>query len=196
MIPLRIGEKNRAVFTAIKSTLFSNIRGMRDKTLDKTDLKTEVLNLLSEIMDPEIPTISIVDLGIVTGVGLTDEGNVKVTLTPTFSGCPALKIMEELVSSKLLDNGFVNPLVVTSFEITWNTDMISEKGLQGLLKHGLAPPPRHKGYVELEVLSDTPCPLCGSRNTTMKSPFGPTLCRSLHYCNNCRNAFEAFKPVG
>jgi ring-1,2-phenylacetyl-CoA epoxidase subunit PaaD len=157
--------------------------------------KEEILNILSEVYDPEIPTISIVDLGIVTGVDTEEDGTLKVTLTPTFSGCPALKIMETMVAEKLVSVGFKNPKVVTSFAIQWNTDMISEKGLQALLKHGLAPPPRHHGYVELDVLSDTPCPLCGSRNTTMKSPFGPTLCRSLHYCNNCKNAFEGFKPV-
>jgi ring-1,2-phenylacetyl-CoA epoxidase subunit PaaD len=119
---------------------------------------------------------------------------VTVTLTPTFSGCPALKVMEELVAEKLISEGY-QPTVKTSFEIQWNSNMISEKGLEALRKHGLAPPPRHEGYIELDVLSDTPCPLCGSRNTELKTPFGPTLCRSMHFCNNCKNAFEAFKPV-
>jgi ring-1,2-phenylacetyl-CoA epoxidase subunit PaaD len=73
--------------------------------------------------------------------------------------------------------------------------MISEKGREALKKHGLAPPEKHSGYIELDVLSDIACPLCNSRNTTMQTPFGPTLCRSMHYCKNCHNAFEAFKPV-
>jgi ring-1,2-phenylacetyl-CoA epoxidase subunit PaaD len=146
-------------------------------------------------MDPEIPTISIVDMGIVTGVDVVSDTQVHVTLTPTFSGCPALKVMEELVIQRLHEAGIPEASVTTSFAVQWNTNMISEKGLQALLKHGLAPPPKHDGYIELDVLSDTPCPLCGSRNTILKSPFGPTLCRSLHYCNNCKNAFEGFKPV-
>jgi ring-1,2-phenylacetyl-CoA epoxidase subunit PaaD len=154
-----------------------------------------VYSLLEEVLDPEIPTISIVDLGIVTGVDVVSDTQVHVTLTPTFSGCPALKVMEELVIQKLHEAGISGASVTTSFAVQWNTNMISEKGLQALLKHGLAPPPKHDGYIELDVLSDTPCPLCGSRNTTLKSPFGPTLCRSLHYCNNCKNAFEGFKPV-
>lgn len=158
-------------------------------------LKADITALLEEVKDPEIPTISIVDLGIVTGIDRTGDGRVKVTLTPTFSGCPALKYMENLVAEKLSGAGYANPLVETSFETQWTTNRISEKGLAALHKHGLAPPPRHEGYIELDVLSDTPCPLCGSRNTTLKSPFGPTLCRSLHYCNQCKNAFEAFKPV-
>jgi ring-1,2-phenylacetyl-CoA epoxidase subunit PaaD len=160
------------------------------------DLKNKILNLLEDVMDPEIPTLSIVDLGIVTGVSENEQGEVCVTLTPTFSGCPALKVMEQLVSDKLVEQGYKNPHVRTSFDVQWNSNMISEKGLAALKKHGLAPPPKHDGYIELDVLSDTACPLCGSRNTTLKSPFGPTLCRSLHYCNNCKNAFEGFKPVG
>jgi ring-1,2-phenylacetyl-CoA epoxidase subunit PaaD len=154
-----------------------------------------VYTLLEEVMDPEIPTISIVDMGIVTGVDVVSDTQVHVTLTPTFSGCPALKVMEELVIQRLHEAGIPEASVTTSFAVQWNTNMISEKGLQALLKHGLAPPPKHDGYIELDVLSDTPCPLCGSRNTILKSPFGPTLCRSLHYCNNCKNAFEGFKPV-
>ncbi len=150
---------------------------------------------LLEVKDPEIPTISIVDLGIVRKIVL-DGSKVEVTLTPTFAGCPALKIMEKLVEEKLRSNPLLSEVLVkTTFESPWNTDMISDAGRAALLKHGLAPPVKHDGYLELDVLSDTPCPYCQSRNTTLKSPFGPTLCRSLHYCNNCKQAFEGFKPV-
>ena len=106
------------------------------------------------------------------------------------------EILEKMVYDKLIETGFTDVKVVTSFDVQWNSNMISEKGLAALKKHGLAPPPKHDGYIELDVLSDTPCPLCNSRNTTLKTPFGPTLCRSMHYCNNCKNAFEGFKPVG
>ena len=150
---------------------------------------------LEEVMDPEIPTISIVDLGIVTKIASSAEKHAYVQLTPTFSGCPALKIMEEMVKEKLDSVGYEEIEVETSFETQWNTNLISEKGRAALRQHGLAPPPKHYGYIELDVLSDTPCPLCNSRNTTMQTPFGPTLCRSMHYCKNCSNAFEAFKPV-
>ena len=147
------------------------------------------------VMDPEIPTISIVDLGIVTKISSEKEHTAYVQLTPTFSGCPALKIMEDLVQQALISAGYTEVKVETSFETQWNSNMISEKGREGLLKHGLAPPPKHDGYIELDVLSDIACPLCNSRNTTMQTPFGPTLCRSMHYCKNCSNAFEAFKPI-
>ncbi len=158
-------------------------------TVSESDIRA----LLETVYDPEIPTISIVDLGIVTKIE-QNNNKVKVTLTPTFSGCPALKVMEDLVRSKLETQEFESIEVVTSFETTWTTNLISEKGLIALKKHGLAPPPR-AGLVELDVLSDIECPLCGSRNTTMQTPFGPTLCRSMHYCKNCHNGFEAFKPV-
>ncbi len=155
----------------------------------------QIKSVLELVNDPEIPTISIVDLGIVTKIISEKENQAYVQLTPTFSGCPALKIMENLVSAALLNAGFNEIKVETSFETQWNSNLISEKGLISLKKHGLAPPPKHDGYIELDVLSDIPCPLCNSRNTTLQTPFGPTLCRSIHYCNNCSNAFEAFKPV-
>jgi ring-1,2-phenylacetyl-CoA epoxidase subunit PaaD len=154
----------------------------------------DIYEILETVMDPEIPTISLVDLGIVTAVEWEQE-NPHVKLTPTFSGCPALRFMEQMVHEKLLESGYKMPKVSSSFEVAWNTNMISEKGLQALKKHGLAPPPKHAGYIELDVLSDIACPLCDSRNTTLQTPFGPTLCRSMHYCKNCHNAFEAFKPV-
>jgi ring-1,2-phenylacetyl-CoA epoxidase subunit PaaD len=158
--------------------------------------KEDILSALEEVKDPEIPTISLVDLGIVTQVNIDESNNVHVVLTPTFSGCPALKIMEQLVSDRLVVFPNINKVTVeTNFDVAWNTNRITEKGLIALKKHGLAPPPRHEGFIELEVLSDTPCPYCDSYNTTLESPFGPTLCRSLHYCKNCSQAFEGFKPL-
>ncbi len=156
--------------------------------------EAKIWKALEEVMDPEIPTISMVDLGIISGVEASDDA-ASITMIPTFSGCPALKVMEEMVREKIQSIGFKSVEVSTNFDVPWTTDRITEKGRQALLKHGLAPPPKHHGYVELDVLSDVACPYCGSRNTEMKTPFGPTLCRSMHYCHNCLNAFEQFKPV-
>lgn len=164
--------------------------------LQTTYSEQDIRNFLKEVKDPEIPPISIVDLGIVTKIDITSSNDVHVTLTPTFAGCPALKIMEDLVKERLAkESDLGNITIETSFETTWTTDLISDEGRKALLQHGLAPPKQNVGYMELDVLSDTPCPYCSSRNTTLKSPFGPTLCRSLHYCNNCLQAFEGFKPV-
>ncbi len=152
---------------------------------------------LKKVPDPEIPTISIVDLGIVTGIDISKNQNIHVTLTPTFAGCPALRLMEDMVKEHL---GGIEQLgiitVETSFATTWTTDLISSEGHEAIKKHGLAPPKRNCSNISMELLEATPCPYCDSDNTKMKSPFGPTLCRSLHYCNNCKQAFEGFKPVG
>ena len=158
--------------------------------------KAEILDALQEVKDPEIPTISLVELGIVSGIKVLDEFTVSITLTPTFSGCPALKIMENMVREKVEMLGVRNVEVKTNFDVQWNTDMITPKGLEALKKHGLAPPPKlNNNLVQIELLKNVVCPHCGSKDTTLRSPFGPTLCRSIHYCNSCLNAFEQFKPV-
>lgn len=157
--------------------------------------KSEILTALEDITDPEIPTISVVDLGIITDVQISEDDNISVTMTPTFSGCPALKILENNVKEKLESVFHREVEVNTTFDVPWNTNMISEKGRQMLKKHGLAPPPEHHGLIQIDILKHIPCPYCESKNTVLKSPFGPTLCRSLHYCNNCMQAFEQFKPV-
>jgi ring-1,2-phenylacetyl-CoA epoxidase subunit PaaD len=120
---------------------------------------------LKQVKDPEIPTISIVDLGIVTGVKIENK-DVHVTLTPTFAGCPALRLMEDMVKDHLNANSMLGKITVET-----------------------------SSTISMEILESTKCPYCDSDNTSMKSPFGPTLCRSLHYCNNCKQAFEGFKPV-
>ena len=157
--------------------------------------KQEILTALEDVKDPEIPTISVVELGIITDVKINNDESVEITMTPTFSGCPALKMLENMVKEKIKSIGIKQVDVKTTFDVPWNTNKISVKGKEMLKKHGLAPPPEHSGVIQIEILTHIPCPYCGSKNTSLKSPFGPTLCRSLHYCNNCMQAFEQFKPV-
>lgn len=157
--------------------------------------KEEIEAVLYEIKDPEIPTLSIVDLGIITKIDV-DHKPIYVQLTPTFAGCPALKVIEDSVMEALVGNFPSEKFKVeTSFETQWTTDRLTPKGKQSLLDHGLAPPEDGENRIELDVLSDVACPQCNSRNTDLKSPFGATLCRTIHYCNNCLESFEAFKPV-
>ena len=156
----------------------------------------EIWEALEGVKDPEIPVLSIVDLGIVVDLSLDDKtSSVSVTMTPTFSGCPAIKLMEKQVSDTIKGLGFNEVNVETNFDVAWNSNMISEKGRKALKSFKLAPPPRYTGTLDASSVSDAQCPNCGSENTTMKSPFGPTLCRSLHYCYDCLEAFEQFKPV-
>jgi ring-1,2-phenylacetyl-CoA epoxidase subunit PaaD len=160
-----------------------------------TYTEQEVWKALEEVKDPEIPTLSMVDMGIITDVKLNEDGSVYVEMTPTFVGCPALKMMENMVSDRLREVGFEKITVKTTLDKPWNSNKITERGLLCLKKHGLAPPPKHEGEITDAILEKTNCPFCGSDNVTMQSPFGPTLCRSMHYCNNCLQAFEQFKPV-
>ena len=157
--------------------------------------RQEILEALKDVKDPEIPTISLVDLGVVTDAWASDDNVAHVVMTPTFVGCPAIDYMKEDVRRRLLAMGFADVDVQVNFDVQWSSNRVTEEGRRNLLEHGLAPPPVYEGLLELEVLNNTRCPYCGSRNTVMRSPFGPTLCRSLHYCNNCSQAFEGFKPL-
>lgn len=158
--------------------------------------KEDVFQAIERVTDPEIPTISVVDMGIITGVEVVDDNTVRVAMTPTFVGCPAIDVMKHDVEQAVRELGVENVVVDVNFDVPWTTNRLTEKGRAALLKHGLAPPePFDTLALELEVLNNVACPYCGSHNTTLKSPFGPTLCRSLHYCNACLQAFEGFKPV-
>jgi len=160
-----------------------------------TFTEQQIWQALEAVKDPEIPTISMVDMGIITKVEIDTNGKVFVEMTPTFVGCPAIKMMEQMVYDRLVEIGIKNVSVKTTLDTPWDSNKISERGLLCLKKHGLAPPPKHNGEITDELLENIICPFCGSKNVEMKSPFGPTLCRSLHYCNNCLQAFEQFKPI-
>ncbi len=156
-------------------------------------MKEEILHILETVKDPEIPVLSLIDLGVITDV-VVDQKSVLVKMTPTFVGCPAMDYMKAEVEAALLENGFT-PTVQITFEKPWSSDLISEKGKAALKKYGLAPPPSNKVFTDLEILETGVCPRCDGENTEMKSPFGPTLCRALYYCHDCKEAFEQFKPL-
>lgn len=149
---------------------------------------------LEEVKDPEIPVLSLVDLGVITRIDIAGE-SVHVEMSPTFVGCPAIDMMKEDVLSTLRNKGVSHPTVVVNFRESWNSDKISDKGKLALQKFGLAPPPSNKLFTDLEILEHATCPRCNGTDTELKNPFGPTLCRSIYYCNHCREAFEQFKPL-
>lgn len=158
--------------------------------------RDDVMRWLEEVKDPEIPVVSLIDLGVITEVDVR-ENNVRVEMTPTFVGCPAMDYMKNEVVSLLKTRGVSNPEVIVSLRKPWSTDHITEKGKAALKAFGLAPPPGLRGVIQdIDILKHAVCPRCNGNNTVMRSPFGPTLCRSLHYCHDCREAFEQFKPLG
>lgn len=154
-----------------------------------------VRNWLQEVKDPEIPVLSLVDLGVITDITISDNNAVHIQMTPTFAGCPAIAHMKNEVEGVLKGNNVSDYSVTVSFKKQWNSNMITEKGRQAIKQFGLAPPPKHNLIIDLDILAHVSCPYCNSENTELKLPFGPTLCRSLHYCNNCRQGFEQFKPI-
>ncbi len=154
-----------------------------------------VMAWLQEVKDPEIPVISLIDLGVITNVSIDSNQKVRVEMTPTFVGCPAMDYMVEEVKSTLDKNGITNYEVNVSFKQHWSSNNITETGRKALKQFGLAPPPKYDLVVDIDILEQTPCPFCDSTDTELKTPFGPTLCRAMHYCNTCKQAFEQFKPV-
>lgn len=152
---------------------------------------------LADIRDPEIPTISIIDLGVVRSVDVDDD-RLRVELLPTFVGCPALDVIRAAVEDRLAG---VRPTVEVAFTFAepWTTDRITDRGRLALLAGGFAPPmpaAAHSDPVTLVPLDVAiPCPACGSRRTRLDNAFGPTLCRSIRYCLDCRQPFEGFKVV-
>jgi ring-1,2-phenylacetyl-CoA epoxidase subunit PaaD len=159
-----------------------------------TITKDQIFTWLEEVKDPEIPVLSLVDLGVITDIQLNDNG-IVIEMTPTFVGCPALDMMKSEIREVLIKRGITNVSINVSFREPWTSDRISERGKEALKKFGLAPPPSREVFMDLEVLEHAICPRCDGTDTEMKNAFGPTLCRSIHYCNSCKEAFEQFKPL-
>lgn len=157
-------------------------------------LEREIWRQLKEVYDPEIPVLSVVDLGIVRRVE-ADEGKAVITITPTFSGCPALDVMLTEIHDVVDRLEVGNVEVLVTYEEPWSSDRISPEGIEKLRSFGLSPPSRHGGDIELVLDDPAPCPYCGSEETVRKNAFGSTLCRSIHYCRSCQQPFESFKPL-
>jgi ring-1,2-phenylacetyl-CoA epoxidase subunit PaaD len=155
---------------------------------------SQVYDWLQEVKDPEIPALSLVDMGVITEVQVL-PGEINIEMTPTFVGCPALDVMRTEVMAVLKQRGF-DSVVEVNFKKPWSSDKLTARAREALKSFGLAPPPAGKVLVtDLDILEHVPCPRCNSTNTELRNPFGPTLCRSIHYCYNCLEAFEQFKPL-
>jgi ring-1,2-phenylacetyl-CoA epoxidase subunit PaaD len=156
----------------------------------------QVWNALAEIPDPEIPVISLVDLGVIRDVGVAN-GTVRVAFTPTFLGCPALEVMRDAMAERIRELG-AEPEIEVLTDDSWSTDRITPEGREKLRMSGFAPPaPREASAPTLVQLQSNVfrCPYCGSADTTLENIFGPTPCRSLRYCSSCRQPFEQFKTI-
>lgn len=154
-----------------------------------------IWDALAELSDPEIPTVGLVDLGVILRVELdAPAGWARVLLLPTFSGCPAIEIMREQIAERLAQLGLATQVDVTR-ELLWSSDRISPAGRMGLARAGIAPPAPAGQVATIPLIEPAHCPHCGSRHTSLESPFGPTLCRAIAYCRDCRQPFEQFKSL-
>lgn len=153
----------------------------------------EIWQYLEEVFDPEVPVLTVVDLGVVQKVELND-GGCKVTITPTYSGCPAMKRIEDDIIEKLTEKGIEKTEVELVLSPAWTTDWITESGKKKLKEYGIAPP---EDEVDKSVLfadpTVVPCPKCDSRNTRLISQFGSTACKAHYQCNDCLEPFDYFK---
>jgi ring-1,2-phenylacetyl-CoA epoxidase subunit PaaD len=154
----------------------------------------DILSALNDVADPEMPVVSIVELGIVRDVKIDGE-HVEIVLAPTFSGCPALSAIQSSVREKVTGLGFNDVSVRLSFNPPWTTEWISESGRAKLNNLGIAPPARHAGDVLTVLELPVRCPYCGSSNTTRRNSFGPTPCRAIYFCNKCIQPFESMKAL-
>lgn len=154
------------------------------------------LEALSRVKDPEMPVIDIRELGILRAVSLRDDGTVVVDITPTYSGCPAMETIEEEIRNELASDGFSKVEIRRVLSPPWTTDWISDEGKRKLKEFGIAPPAGSASDLVSIGGRDSAveCPYCGSKRTSSKSPFGPTSCKALYFCEGCHQPFEYLKP--
>jgi len=155
----------------------------------------EILEILDEVMDPEIPVLSVNDLGIVRDISVKGK-SVEVTITPTYMGCPAMDMIAATIKMTLLARGFAEVTIKQVLSPAWTTDWISEKGKDKLKDYGIAPPNAKPQFCNTGFFSENEavqCPQCNSWNTKRISEFGATACKSLYQCADCQEPFDYFK---
>jgi ring-1,2-phenylacetyl-CoA epoxidase subunit PaaD len=156
--------------------------------------------ILDDVMDPEVPVLSVVELGIVRDVETDERGRVTVSITPTYSGCPAMAVIERDIVDAIVRGGWPQVQVRTVYAPAWTTDWMTEEARQKLVAYGIAAPPAVGTHSEelVPLRRSEPsimCPYCGSTATTQRSEFGATACKAVMFCEHCRQPFELFKAI-
>lgn len=156
--------------------------------------KARILELLDNVKDPEVPVINVLELGVVRTVEVEPSGKAIITITPTYTGCPAMDVMAADITKELLDAGVPEVEVKLTLAPAWSTDQITDEGKRKLREYGIAPPEKTSDIRALK--GEQPvvaCPQCNSTNTVMLSLFGSTACKALWKCNDCLEPFDQFK---
>lgn len=165
-------------------------------TMNISNTKEAILSLIEEVCDPEIPVLSILDLGIVRDVVFNDDGQLEIVITPTYSGCPAMDAISMDIRLKLIEHGFKNIKITYALSPAWTTDWMSEHGREKLKTYGIAPPNPKQIVCDTELFGRDEaiqCPQCNSYHTRLVSQFGSTACKALYQCLDCQEPFDYFK---
>ncbi len=158
--------------------------------------KEEILKILQSVTDPEIPVLTLEDMGIIRGINILEEGEVEVVITPTYTGCPAMDLIAVNIKSALMESGIEKVVVSSTLSPAWTTDWLSEEGRRKLKEYGIAPPEKATGKSALLGLGGgVTCPRCNSTNTRLISEFGSTACKALYQCTDCLEPFDYFKCI-
>ena len=162
---------------------------------EQQEIEQKIWQYLEEVSDPEIPVLSVIDLGVVRDVQVSSDEEVHVTITPTYSGCPAMNTIATDVRFRLLAEGFKKVHINMQLSPAWTTDWLSEEGKRKLEEYGIAPPVEPAGDIHALFGRDTSvsCPQCKSANTKLVSQFGSTACKAMYQCNDCLEPFDYFK---
>ena len=158
-------------------------------------LKEKIWKLLQEVNDPEVPVLSVIDLGIVRDVKINND-EVEIVITPTYSGCPAMDLISMNIKMALLEHGYKKIKITSVLSPAWTTEWMSEHGKEKLKAFGIAPPTAKQQVCHTELFHDgeaIQCPRCNSYNTRLISQFGSTACKALYQCNDCHEPFDYFK---
>jgi ring-1,2-phenylacetyl-CoA epoxidase subunit PaaD len=158
--------------------------------------KEHIYSLLEQVCDPEIPVLTILDLGIVRDVICADDQEIEIIITPTYSGCPAMDAIAFDIKIKMLENGFNKVKITYTLNPAWTTDWMTESGKLKLKSYGIAPPHNISSRMNRMMFNEEEnieCPQCHSLNTKLLSEFGSTACKSLYQCNDCKEPFDYFK---
>jgi len=164
--------------------------GQPGQNIESAGIEKKIWDILETVCDPEIPVLSILDMGIVREIKI-NPGEVEVIITPTYSGCPAMDAISMDIRLKLLEHGYKKINITSILSPAWTTDWMSEEGKRKLKAYGIAPPQRSGDLKSPDYLPT--CPQCNSTNTKLLSQFGSTACKALYQCNDCKEPFDYFK---
>ncbi|SRR6266496_947686 len=166
-----------------------------DILINTEEKKQHILDILETVYDPEVPVLSVIDMGIIRNVEIVND-SIEVTITPTYSGCPAMDVIRMNIRLALLEHGYNNVNIKTILSPAWTTDWMSEKGKEKLKAYGIAPPQAVQSVCTPDAFQEEEaiqCPHCNSYHTKLISRFGSTACKALYQCEDCKEPFDYFK---